>query len=334
MSGRSSIPSETSTAHDRAPSSPLDRLRAASAITIGNTVGKAVWMELWRHADADGRCFPSQARMAKHIEVDERTVRAHLQALEAVGLLRRERRHGPNGYRKSDMYFLLLPVPEAPPARTKPAYRALRPETYRALLHHLPGGPPLEETEEKKTPPTSSSSFSKKSHSKKSQRAGAPAARNRTSKRSTLSEIARDQRSHNATSVSPQETLPAECASSVDTAISACSASTTNGHPVLPGAPPARPNVFIQAAHGTSSNGVERASAAKIIEALRECPWDLIHEPCERLGLGLTDLDELGFGFGSTGYLWDGCAPDWYPDAGSSRRNPHITEAWSDRHAS
>lgn len=90
--------------------------------------GKFVLVALAEHADERGYCFPGQATLADATGQAERTVRAHLVKLEALGLIRREARHRDNGSRTSDGYHLIGWKAQAAPA-TPPANPAA--STYR-----------------------------------------------------------------------------------------------------------------------------------------------------------------------------------------------------------
>jgi hypothetical protein len=78
--------------------------------TVGNALAKAVLMALANCADDVGFCFPGQERLAKDTEQGERTVRRHLDKLEAAGLISRTHRYDQNGKRTSDSCQLSLPA--------------------------------------------------------------------------------------------------------------------------------------------------------------------------------------------------------------------------------
>ncbi len=67
---------------------------------------KAVLCALAFMADDTGSCYPGQELLADMSGLTARTVRRALVDLEAVGLIRRERRTSRNGYRTSDLYRL------------------------------------------------------------------------------------------------------------------------------------------------------------------------------------------------------------------------------------
>ena len=128
----------------------------------------AVAVALWSHADAEGRCWPSQLRLARSVRRCERTVRTAVQDLEARGIIARdvptlrERAHA----RRTTAYRFTLagrlevprPVeaqphelpPTAPPAdalgdRTAPAPVEASPELPPEVEHQAPpdDGPEL-----------------------------------------------------------------------------------------------------------------------------------------------------------------------------------------------
>lgn len=65
---------------------------------------KFVLVVLCDRADQDGRCWPSQADLARMTGMGQRTVRRHLEALESRGLIVRHERRAAGGSRRSD-YF-------------------------------------------------------------------------------------------------------------------------------------------------------------------------------------------------------------------------------------
>ena len=69
---------------------------------------KAVLLALAFRADINQECWPSQARIAQDTGLSERTVRRHLQRLEASGLIKRKKRFSDDGRQLSDRYVLLF----------------------------------------------------------------------------------------------------------------------------------------------------------------------------------------------------------------------------------
>jgi hypothetical protein len=80
---------------------------------------KFVLVALANYASEDGYCYPSQAPLAADTGQTDRSVRQHLQDLEAEGYIRRDERYGPTGQQLTDGYY--LPVKPAEVARSTPA---------------------------------------------------------------------------------------------------------------------------------------------------------------------------------------------------------------------
>lgn len=81
----------------------------------GLTAGrKFVLVALADFADEQWSCFPGQERLAQMTGQDVRSVRRHIEELERLGLLTRERRFLANGQRTSDRYKLVPPATELP----------------------------------------------------------------------------------------------------------------------------------------------------------------------------------------------------------------------------
>jgi DNA-binding MarR family transcriptional regulator len=80
---------------------------------------KLVLLALADHADREGVCWPGLRGLADKCGIGERAVKAHTQALEVAGYLKRERRRGERGAYRSNLYRLSLTrgtvVPEAQP---------------------------------------------------------------------------------------------------------------------------------------------------------------------------------------------------------------------------
>ncbi len=81
---------------------------------VGNATGKAILLMLANYADEDGRCFPSQETLATECECSKRSVLDWLQKFEDMGILKRDRRHGAGGYRRSDILTLSLSAAFSP----------------------------------------------------------------------------------------------------------------------------------------------------------------------------------------------------------------------------
>lgn len=69
---------------------------------------KFVLVTLADFADEAGTCFPSQERLARLTGLSVRSVRRAVEELEGLGLLVTEHRYGPNGYRTTDRYRLVM----------------------------------------------------------------------------------------------------------------------------------------------------------------------------------------------------------------------------------
>jgi hypothetical protein len=106
---------------------------------------KAVLVAIANHADGEGLCHPGQARLARMVGCNERSIRNYVLALEAAGLIERKRRKRKDGSRTSDEYQLLGYLP-ANRAGNQPANDAGNPteatgkpcRTYRQTVPGLP----------------------------------------------------------------------------------------------------------------------------------------------------------------------------------------------------
>lgn len=83
-------------------------VRFAMAQNIKPAGRKMVYVALAFHADATkGQCFPGQQMLARETGQTDRAVRSHLNELQRIGYIRRERRHRvADGSRSSDRYSL------------------------------------------------------------------------------------------------------------------------------------------------------------------------------------------------------------------------------------
>lgn len=75
---------------------------------VGDVGTKAVLLLLANYADEEFSCFPGQGKIAEETEQSVRTVRRQLERLEALGLIKREKRYDGRGKRTSDRYFLQI----------------------------------------------------------------------------------------------------------------------------------------------------------------------------------------------------------------------------------
>ena len=80
----------------------------ATAQRVGSPMGKIILLMIANRADEDGRCFPSQQRLANDCECSVRVVRKWLSAFEQRGLLRRCERRRDNGRKTSDEIYLAI----------------------------------------------------------------------------------------------------------------------------------------------------------------------------------------------------------------------------------
>ncbi len=85
--------------------------RAAWSLPVDCATDRLVLLAIVEHADKDGKCWPSQARLAERTVLTDRTIRTALKRLESRGYIRRARR-GTVAGRISDMFTLRL-QPEA-----------------------------------------------------------------------------------------------------------------------------------------------------------------------------------------------------------------------------
>lgn len=81
---------------------------------ISKPGAKLVLLALCDFADEQWSCFPGQATLAEKTSQGERTVRRHLEWLEAEGFIVSRARFS-NGHRTSNRYTIHAPRPQAPP---------------------------------------------------------------------------------------------------------------------------------------------------------------------------------------------------------------------------
>lgn len=79
---------------------------------IGNTLQKFTLIELANYADDQWSCFPSNGLLARTIEVDERSIRRAIRALEATGWICTKKRERASRADSSNRYY--LNAPQAP----------------------------------------------------------------------------------------------------------------------------------------------------------------------------------------------------------------------------
>ena len=83
-------------------------------ITSGD---KMTFAMILSYAWQNDSCFPGQAKLAEDMGVDERTIRRHIQALQAAGLLVIQQR----GQGKTNIYELNLSVVKGKVRRVRPS---------------------------------------------------------------------------------------------------------------------------------------------------------------------------------------------------------------------
>ena len=79
----------------------------ALGVRVGNPTRKLILITLADAANERGECWPSQRWLAQVAEVSDRSVRAHLKALQDSGVILREPRWLTTGGRTSDLFRLL-----------------------------------------------------------------------------------------------------------------------------------------------------------------------------------------------------------------------------------
>lgn len=75
---------------------------------VGDVGTKATLLVLANYSDERLSCYPGQETIADETEQSVRTVRRQLERLEALGLIKREKRYDDRGKRTSDRYFLQI----------------------------------------------------------------------------------------------------------------------------------------------------------------------------------------------------------------------------------
>lgn len=78
----------------------------ALSCDLPNAGQKLTLIAVCNFADEDGKAWPSQERLAKDTSQSERSVRAHLSALEKAGYISRKKRKKADGSYNSDMIFI------------------------------------------------------------------------------------------------------------------------------------------------------------------------------------------------------------------------------------
>lgn len=76
-------------------------------LPLADPHAKLVLLALARHADRQGRCYPSAKRLAELTGITDRTIYKKLNVLEGLGLIQRKRRMK-DGRKTSNGYNLIL----------------------------------------------------------------------------------------------------------------------------------------------------------------------------------------------------------------------------------
>lgn len=84
----------------------LDAIRWAKTVPVADPARRLVLMTLADYADAEWSAFVGQQRLADECLVSKRTIQRILAEFEERGLLSRDERRRPDGYRTSDRTFL------------------------------------------------------------------------------------------------------------------------------------------------------------------------------------------------------------------------------------
>jgi DNA-binding transcriptional ArsR family regulator len=76
-------------------------------LPLADPHAKLVLLALARHADKQGRCYPSAKRLAELTGITDRTIYRKLNTLEGLGLIKRKGRMK-DGRKTSNVYTLIL----------------------------------------------------------------------------------------------------------------------------------------------------------------------------------------------------------------------------------
>ncbi|QLO91463.1 helix-turn-helix domain-containing protein [Enterobacter sp. RHBSTW-00975] len=74
----------------------MSLMAKAMGVKVGNSLRKLVLIKLADNANDKGECWPSYQHIADQCECSRTAVRNHIDALEEMGLIRRENRVGVN----------------------------------------------------------------------------------------------------------------------------------------------------------------------------------------------------------------------------------------------
>ncbi|HDH7837981.1 TPA: helix-turn-helix domain-containing protein [Raoultella ornithinolytica] len=98
----------------------MSLMAKAMGVKVGNSLRKLVLIKLADNANDKGECWPSYQHIADQCECSKSAVRNHIDALEDMGLIKRENRIGVNNGKgnTSNVYYLNLDVTPMPPKST------------------------------------------------------------------------------------------------------------------------------------------------------------------------------------------------------------------------
>ena len=86
----------------------VQAISAAFAVQGVTPSEKLVLLALANYADAEGRCWPSQSRLARDTGLTDRQIRRVFVSLMTAGLMSKQERRRPDGYRASDVITLTI----------------------------------------------------------------------------------------------------------------------------------------------------------------------------------------------------------------------------------
>ncbi|MCS2161685.1 helix-turn-helix domain-containing protein [Scandinavium sp. H11S7] len=94
----------------------MSLMAKAMGVKVGNSLRKLVLIKLADNANDKGECWPSYQHIADQCECSKTAVRNHIDALEEMGLIKRENRLGVNNGKgnTSNVYYLNLDVTPMP----------------------------------------------------------------------------------------------------------------------------------------------------------------------------------------------------------------------------
>ncbi|WP_233603793.1 helix-turn-helix domain-containing protein [Citrobacter koseri] len=94
----------------------MSLMAKAMGVKVGNSLRKLVLIKLADNANDKGECWPSYQHIADQCECSKSAVRNHIDALEEMGLVKRENRVGVNNGKgnTSNVYYLNLDVTPMP----------------------------------------------------------------------------------------------------------------------------------------------------------------------------------------------------------------------------